>query len=92
MSQNGKTPEIHIHPASHRNGFELRTFVADGKLGRLIAELDEDLQPHSVVEVLGPDGDEIAERIPVGINFNGNESMARSCVKTALLGPEADRP
>ena len=84
MSKKDNSPEIHVHPVSHRNGSEVRTFAANGKLGRLFAELDDDLQPHSVVEVLGPDGDEVVDRIAVDKNFNGSDSMARTCVASAL--------
>ncbi len=90
MPENGNTPEINIHPMGSRNGSPLRTFSVDGKLGRLVAELDDDLQPHTVVEILSHDGDEVARRIAVDRVFHGSDGMARSCIENAL-GIEAGK-
>lgn len=84
MSENGSNPEIYLHPIDERGDFPRRTFSLDGKLGRMMIELDEDLQPHTVIEVLSSDGDEVASRLPVKKTFNGSEGMAIACIKDAL--------
>jgi hypothetical protein len=89
VSENGNSPEIHIHPLEQRNGSPERTFSVDGRLGRIISDFDEDLQPSTVVEFLGPDGDEVVARVPINKPFYLGDKVSRACVDDALASLDA---
>lgn len=84
MPENGNTPEIHIHPLSQRNGHPHRTFTVDGALGRIVKGRIGDSNLLTIVEFLGPDGDVVAERIPVDKSIYLSRKTSRACIDHAL--------
>lgn len=93
MSQNRKSPspEVKFDPEVGRevDASTERFFAVDGKLGRIYASLDEDLQPNTGVEFFDVHGD-VERTLEVERVFYPDDKITQTCVASALEKLDAE--